>query len=507
VKRDLRAAVKSKGFTPKASDAAALVLLLEDEEVGKDAERALERIGARALDALLKAKPTARTTRALSRFADDPRAQDAMIAALDSDDAKTRRNAVIALGKVKAAEEPLLAYWHKETRVDHRRSVAASLGKIGGPRSLALLRQVKSEDAELSRIVERAVLMLERTALREEEGGSIDVRRAPDKPARVLLRCRSGLEPILVEETRGEVLRPGRVIVTLDRPLESLFAARTFVDLAFPLPQQWIRDREDEVAAAVRALASEEAWEIFRAFTAGPPRYRVSFAKGGHRRADVFRVAREVARRRPELVNDPTSSVWEATVVTTNRFVDVELAPRALEDPRFTYRKGDVPAASHPTLAAALVHVAEVREEDVVWDPFVGSGTELVEARKAKVLIGTDVDPRALEIAEGNLAAAGVNAELTIGDARAHEPGPVTLILTNPPMGRRVVRDSTIGALLDDFVGHAAEVLLPGGRLVWLSPFGERTVDRAHRAGLHVELRRTVDMGGFPAELQKLVKR
>src|SRR5262249_60017045 len=109
-----------------------------------------------------------------------------------------------------------------------------------------------------------------------------------------------------------------------------------------------------------------------------PLRFRLAFRAGGKRRAAVWRVAEEVSRRAPELVNDPTASPWTAEVLEAPGLVRIELVPE-IADPRFAYRAGDVPAASHPTIAAALVRVAGARHDDVVWDPFVGSGTELCE--------------------------------------------------------------------------------------------------------------------------------
>jgi tRNA G10 N-methylase Trm11 len=187
----------------------------------------------------------------------------------------------------------------------------------------------------------------------------------------------------------------------------------------------------------------------------------------------------------------------------------VVLVPRAFDDPRFSYRCRDVPAASHPTVAAALARVAGVRDDDVVWDPFVGSGLELVERARLgpyRRLIGTDIDGRALDAARENLRAAGVTAELALADAAAHRPAGVTLILTNPPMGRRVARSHDLGRLLEAFVRHAARTLTPRGRLVWLSPLPALTHDVAAEVGLHVRPGPLVDMGGFETELQILTK-
>ena len=167
-----------------------------------------------------------------------------------------------------------------------------------------------------------------------------------------------------------------------------------------------------------------------------------------------------------------------------------------------------MPAASHPTLAAALAKVAGVRDDDVVWDPFVGSGTELVERARAGPyarLIGTDVDAEAIATARANLDAAKVErAELVLVDATEYAPKGVTLIISNPPMGRRVVRTTQLGALLERVVDRAAELLAPGGRLVWISPLAVRTRERAEAAGLVVDYVQDVDMGGFDAQIQRM---
>jgi len=79
----------------------------------------------------------------------------------------------------------------------------------------------------------------------------------------------------------------------------------------------------------------------------------------------------------------------------------------------------------------------------------------------------------------------------------------VSLIISNPSMGRRVTRDGNLGGLLDAFLANAAPSLVPGGRLVWLSPFADRTAASARRLGLKVTRYEAVDLGGFSAELQK----
>lgn len=523
--RDLASKVKSPGFTPSARDAVRLVAMLasDDEDELAHVERALARLGDAALDALeagaREARPPVRgrVMRAIGRrAAESDRARALLVAALADADAKTRRNAIVALGKAASpgVEDALLAAWDREDRIEHRRSLAASLGKIGGARALATLRAIVTDDAELRRIADRAVLMLDRTATRSDES-AIDDPRAPALATPVLLHCREGVEKLLAAEAEmmfeGRVTRPGRVAATLRGPMRELWSLRTMTRFGFPLPPQTLHDGEDAGDALVRAITSPEARRIFTTWTRGVVRYRIAWGGGGHRRAVVWRCAKRIAEIDPALVNDPTESTWEVVVHQQLRRVDVEVSPRAAVDPRFAYRLGDVPAASHPTLAAALARVAGVRDDDVVWDPFVGSGTELVERARAGAyarMIGTDLDAKAVATARANVEAADVDrVEIVLADAAEYAPAGVTLMITNPPMGRRVVRTTQLGALLDRIVDRAAELLAPGGRLVWISPFGARTRARAEDAGLVVDYVQDVDMGGFDAQIQRIRKK
>lgn len=254
--------------------------------------------------------------------------------------------------------------------------------------------------------------------------------------------------------------------------------------------------------AIARALTAPAVVANLTTLTRGPIRWRLDFTGGGHRRGLVWNTARLVAATAPALLNDPTATTWD--VVVDEDGGRLELRPRRFTDPRFAWRVADVPAASHPTIAAALARVAQITASDVVWDPFVGSGAELIECALAgppRGLCGSDLDPRALDAARANLAAAGLTAELRVGDALTLHPPDVTCIITNPPLGRRVRGD--IPALLEQFVGHAAKVLGRGGRLVWITPVPKRTERAAQAAGFRLATRLEVDLGGFDATLER----
>jgi 23S rRNA G2445 N2-methylase RlmL len=532
---DIAQRVREPGFTPSVRDVPAIVVLLagRDEDLIRAAERALVRLGP-ALVAEVRKEATsapvaarARLVRAVGGVVSELQPESAadavawLIEELARGDAKGARYAATALGKARShaaqAETALLAAWKKDPPVELRRALADALGKVGSEASAAALRALATDDPELKRLVGRALLRVDRSAARVESS-IIDASASLDRPWPLVFRCREGLESVLVEELGDEVspraIEEGRVQAVLRGPLSGALAPRTATSFAFLVGPDTGRDEAGLVGGL---LASDAAWRVFRTFTRGPIRFRLAFEGGGHRRGLVHRIAGYLREARPEVLNDPTGSPWEALVRVHHGLaaghgetVSIELRPSALADDRFAYRISDVPAASHPTIAAALARVGGVRPDDVVWDPFVGSALELIERAKLgpyASLAGTDIEDSALEASRANLARAGVEGvRLTRADSTQNVPQGVTLLLTNPPMGRRVARGE-LAPLMDRFVQAASQAIVPGGRLAWLSPMPERTRGRLEEAGFVIDLARIVDIGGFTAELQRATKR
>lgn len=538
----LAARVRDPGYTPGIRDLDALLDLFaeEDEELARATERAVLRIeprhAARLVSRTIARLGTAtrpargRMARLIGRVpasAPDATLTEArswLVSALADADPKTRHTAARALGKLKATdpaerdrvEHALLEAWDNAGGDDDRRALAEALGKIGSKAARERLAGERAHGSQpTAQTATRATLMIERATARERPG-AIDVTRSAASPLAVRFHARTGLEEIvsaeLGQQWRPRVAGPGLVDARLVGPLSGALAIRTALHFGFPLDPVTVSGELAE--AVVRAITDPRALAILRAFTrtddGAPIRFRLAWTHGGHRRALAWRCAELVSAAAKELVNDPTESTWEIVVDELPGRVSIELVPRGFIDDRFTYRKATVAASSHPSIAAALVRLVPHGADDVVWDPFAGAGAELVERARLgpyKALYGTDLEPAALEAARDNLAAAGIEgANLVLSDATTYEPPGVSVIVTNPPMGRRVQR-GTHGELLERFVDHAARVLVPGGVLVWAAPDPGKLNARAERAGLVLERAFTVDMGGFPAELSVHRKR
>jgi 23S rRNA G2445 N2-methylase RlmL len=422
---------------------------------------------------------------------------------------KVRRYAMTALPKLGAGEHEeaaLLALLKTTHSAREKQSLGRTLEKIGGAATLA---------AAPGDALPRTAQKVAANVARQQAVSTIRL-DARLEPTRVHLRTRTGLEAILEDElcehaAKFQLAHRARGVLALD-PVGAfswadIYALRCFSTASLVLGTA---RRPDEIAKIIAAPATQR---LLAAATDGPIRYRLEFADRGHQRGAVRELGDRVFALAPQLLNDSRDAPWQITIHEIPASLSVELSPRLRPDPRFAYRRRDVPAASHPPLAAAMVRLAGPRSDERVWDPFCGSGLELIErALRGGVshLFGTDLSAEAIDITRENLAAAGLEsipATFAALDFRDHaalaglRPGALSLIVTNPPLGRRVPIPNLPG-LIGDLFTAAAELLEPGGRLVCTNPTNAKPVSRA----LRLEFRQRIDLGGFHCHLEKYVR-
>ena len=517
---ELRARLRDPGFTPAARDTRRLISWLgENEALDRDLERALLQLGVKAahealdaLDALTIDQLLARI-RFVSKVAREHHETlwPALIALMSHREERVRRSVANAAGRsgVGALATTLIDAWPVASSDLEKKAIAEALGKLGDSRAIALLKDFRSSSQEVKRVRETALTRLERDALRENPAQiRADFVFRPKQ--QISIRSRDGLEGWLANEARhmdAHVHARGEVIATATSLAEAR-ALRLGTEITLARGEKLHHGKPDD--AIVALITDSEKLSLLRALTEGAFRYRIDWQSGGHQRSRTEKIAATVRRRNDKLINDPREPVWVAHILENENTVTVAWEPKALPDTRFDYLGERVNAASHPTIAAAIARVGEARFDDHVWDPFVGGGTELIERAKLGAfqdLLGSDIDPAAIEVARETLERAGITATFATADALGYKPKKKpNLILTNPPLGRRIHRTEHIVDLLEDFVVRAASHLAKGGRMVWMSPRGEETADLAKANGLIVHTRQRVDIGGITAELQRFDK-
>lgn len=439
-------------------------------------------------------------------------------------DEKIRRYAMAALPKIGCGPEEeadLLALFRTTGLERERKFLAQTLQKIGGAASLKELGEIAGGSLPQTEMKIRASVARSQSP----SGIRMDRTLSDFEGLRIHLRGRRGLEGIVRDEVeehlqrRGKFkiaeVRAGLVAITPTAPfkLADLYALRCFGFLGFDLGSVTIQDEAKRIDSLAALITSPRSRRIFEALTEGSIRYRLDFVGQGHQRGAVRRLANRAYALCPGILNDARVAPWEVAIQSSGRGASAELRPQLTPDPRFSYRREDVPAASHPPLAACMARLGGRLENEVVWDPFCGSGLELIERALlggVAALYGTDRSAGALAISRDNFDAAKLKTApptLACCDFRdfASVPGlgpnTASLIITNPPMGKRVPVPS-LRALIEDLLFVAAKVLRPGGRLVFANPLH---IDSPNRL-LKLQSRQTVDFGGFDCRLEKYVK-
>jgi 23S rRNA G2445 N2-methylase RlmL len=444
--------------------------------------------------------------------------RDWLLGLLQDPDEKIRRYAIVAMPKIGAGakeEGELLSALRATTGEREKKFLAQTLGKIGGP---AALEQSFLGNAEQK--IKASIARRESPSVVRFHGVL-----AHFQELRIHLRGRRGLERIVSDEVeqfqrkhgkfRVTEVHSGNVAIVPLAPfsLAEIYAMRCFGTAAFVLGNAEGANETDSIEALAAVITSPLSRRLLQTFTEGSIRYRLNFVSKGHQRAAVGRLASRVYARCPDILNDGRKVTWTIDIYPNGGCHLVELRPNLTPDPRFLYRQKDVPAASHPPLAACLARLAGRIENEVVWDPFCGSGLELIESAwlgGVRSVYGTDRSGEAIAIAQNNFAAAkakSVPAKFMRGDFRdiasskLLEAGTVTLIITNPPMGLRAPV-SDLRRLIEDLFRVAATVLKPGGRLVLVNPLAMETP----HPRLKLQFQQRVDMGGFACRMEKYVK-
>ena len=436
---------------------------------------------------------------------------------------KIRRYAMAAMPKIGAGaseEAELLSLLRKTSVEREKKFLGQTLDKIGGAATLETMREgavglsLQTEQkvkASVARLQSPSVIRMD--AILSDFAG-----------LRIHLRGRKGLEQIVRDEVEesigtsgkfriGEV-SSGLVAMTPVSPfgLGELYALRCFGTVGLVIGTVLTGSEEELVEALASVITSPLSRRVLKTFTEGSIRYRLNFVAKGHQRGAVRLVANRAYALCPEILNDAREAPWAIDIHPAHGGSSVELRPRLTPDPRLYFRQDDVPAASHPPLAACMARLAGKVDGEIVWDPFCGSGLELIERALlggVRRVHGTDLSAAAIAIAGKNFAAAklkSVESRFACCDFRrlaeaGIEPGTVTLILTNPPMGMRVPIPNLRG-LIGELFAVAAAVLRPGGRLVFANPL---RLENPHPS-LRLESRQTVDFGGFDCRLEKYTK-
>ena len=436
---------------------------------------------------------------------------------------KVRRYAMTALPKIGAGrreEGELLSLLRTTTVEREKKFLGQALDKIGGTATLDVVAGMRGFFPQTEQKVKASLARGDRPSAIRMDSTLSNINRL-----RIHLHCRKGLEEIVRDEVKEYIakrgkfrmveVRTGLVAITPVKPfsLADIYRLRCFATFGFALGTVRSSNPTESIDALASVITSPLSRSLLATFTEGSIRYRLNFVSKGHQRGTVRLLANRAYAMCPDILNDARSAPWSVDIHPIKDGTSVELRPRLTPDPRLAYRKDDIPASSHPPLAACMARLAGRVKNEIVWDPFCGSGLELIESALlggVRSIYGTDLSPDAVAVSRANFAAAKVKAvrsTFACCDFRDYAtieglgPESVTLIITNPPMGRRI-RVPNLRGLFADLFDVAAAVLKPGGRLVFANPLRIEPTDPS----LKFKYRQVIDLGGFDCRLEMYLK-
>jgi 23S rRNA G2445 N2-methylase RlmL len=305
-----------------------------------------------------------------------------------------------------------------------------------------------------------------------------------------------GLEPIAEEEVaedlHAEVKKtaPGMVVFRVPEIDAALLHLRTVEDV-FLLA--WGTDKLSYRAVDLdkirRWTAHEVDWDrllrlhhAIRSKPKGKPTYRLvtqMTGEHGYRRSDARNALAEGLKGKlpsswRHAEENAAVEIW-LTIHGATAVCGLRLSDRTMR--HRTYKMEHLPASLRPTLAAAMVRLAEIKPRHLVMDPMCGAGTILAEVLegtrhagiRAAGVWGGDLERAALRAAGPNLRSLG-HVHLVRWDARALPLADQSMdrIICNPPFGKQLSRPEKVGPLYQAALRDWDRVLRPRGRAVLL---------------------------------------
>jgi len=142
-------------------------------------------------------------------------------------------------------------------------------------------------------------------------------------------------------------------------------------------------------------------------------------------------------------------------LLTENRFFFglklAEISPTPFMNRKPRKRPFFHPSAMPPKLARCMVNLAQPKKGDLVFDPFCGTASILIEAGLIGCrVVGLDIQKRMVKGSLRNLQHFGVKPEgIIVGDAKHSPISKIDYMVTDPPYGRSA---STMGSNTEQII-------------------------------------------------------
>lgn len=448
--------------------------------------------GDTAVEALSMLCVTAKTKQGRAEIEQTLQGHEALYRLMESPQSKVRKNVYRLIGALEDERDvPALARaLEAETTLFAVPSLLLSLGRLGAKDVLKAYRVPVSESEAMDKHIAEIEIAYEK-AMQQFETLPTERKNTLSEPREILCYAPEGFQKELSDELAalgfaGEIT--GNAVRVFTDDLKTLYRANCMTEALLPIARDVPMEPRAIAAAAKTCIGTYYRIEI-----RGYLKDRGGFIEKLKTLLDGH--------------NNPSAYDCELRIESRNERCDLYWKVWNVDDLRYPWRRGTVPASMHPALAYALARYAlsfVKKERPSVFDPFCGSGSLLFAAEEqgsCRSLLGVDRSGTAVAIARDNARAVNSRVRFVCRDIlhfTAKEGA--DLVLSNMPFGNRVGSHRENETLYARFLKHLRYLLNDGGVTVLYTADAkllERLIDKEPDLRL-LEKRRTSAGGLSP---------
>jgi len=150
-----------------------------------------------------------------------------------------------------------------------------------------------------------------------------------------------------------------------------------------------------------------------------------------------------------------------------------DVPPKPFMDRRPKNRPFFHPSAMPPKLARCMVNLAKPKASELMFDPFCGTGSLLIEAALIGCrVLGADIQRRMVKGSKANLAFFGIKPEgLIVADAKNPPLRMVDCVVADPPYGKSATTfKRTTKQIIEECLNAVYDILSRSGHVCMAAP-------------------------------------
>mgnify|MGYP003219116228 CR=1 FL=1 len=355
--------------------------------------------------------------------------EDILTVFLKSEDAKTRKNAVLLMGDIGKQEylEPLFEAYRAELQLFVRSAYLTAIKNLDYREYLDYFKERLEELSKAEAAVENQKHVTEEirelsSMIVTMEGVRKHRFRAWEETADIVLLTNRNFQEITgaelkEREPRAKIKIFGAGVMARVTNLHWVNQIRTYQELLFVIKGMQTSPMDPDLAAEV-IVKSDLIHFLERSHEGEVPFYFRVELKSKMDRSKKSAFTRKLSARieklsARKLINTTSNYEFEIRLIENKEGgFNILVRLYTLKDERFLYRREVTAVSIKPANAALTVKLAQpyMKEGAQVLDPFCGVGTMLIErhkAVKAGTMYGLDILEEAIEKARKNTAEAG----------------------------------------------------------------------------------------------------